>query len=303
MQRRIGFTLIELLVVVAIIALLVTILMPSLNRAKEMARQAVCSSTLRTWGTVSHQFAGEHDGMMPSAFHDDTQGRGVLVEYVRMGEEHLPNGMPAGYPLSAGGPWKSWVDAGSRDGFWDEFERVPDRGGKEAWRAFGTSWDTFLEHGLAPGHWRCPASPREPDFNTNKQAVGMDYMFVGHLGMYSPFDNGREVAGGCWNAGADNYGYLWLLDDAVPPAASHYADEAPAETVLAADRIRRYKKAAGKTEWNHDGQDPALPGWQGIVWGDGHVAPRPDGYHKYLPDPGTYSIYAGGAATYTWWCP
>ena len=46
-RRRRAFTLIELLVVVAIISLLVTILLPSLQRAKNAAESAVCSSRLR----------------------------------------------------------------------------------------------------------------------------------------------------------------------------------------------------------------------------------------------------------------
>ena len=51
MKRPKGFTLIELLVVVAIIALLVAILLPSLGRARELARQAVCRSNLKSIGT------------------------------------------------------------------------------------------------------------------------------------------------------------------------------------------------------------------------------------------------------------
>jgi len=56
-MRRKGFTLIELLVVVAIIALLIGILLPSLSRAKELSNRTVCSSRLngifKAWGVYA----------------------------------------------------------------------------------------------------------------------------------------------------------------------------------------------------------------------------------------------------------
>lgn len=51
-----GFTLIELLVVVAIIALLLAILLPSLERAREQGRIAVCLSNLKGIGSAASQY-------------------------------------------------------------------------------------------------------------------------------------------------------------------------------------------------------------------------------------------------------
>ncbi len=52
-----GFTLIEVLVVVAIIALLISILLPSLSRAREQARMTVCMNNMRTCGQAMVLYA------------------------------------------------------------------------------------------------------------------------------------------------------------------------------------------------------------------------------------------------------
>jgi prepilin-type N-terminal cleavage/methylation domain-containing protein len=61
-MRRAGFTLIELLVVIAIIALLVTILMPTLQQAKDLARDAVCASNIRTLGLAELMYGDDQGG-------------------------------------------------------------------------------------------------------------------------------------------------------------------------------------------------------------------------------------------------
>lgn len=61
-----GFTLIELLVVIAIISLLVSILLPSLNHAKELARRVVCASNLRSIGTTWNVYWSENNGEIPA---------------------------------------------------------------------------------------------------------------------------------------------------------------------------------------------------------------------------------------------
>lgn len=61
MRQRKAFTLIELLVVVAIIALLVSILLPSLRTAREQARRTVCGSNLHYLGLALHLYAGSSE--------------------------------------------------------------------------------------------------------------------------------------------------------------------------------------------------------------------------------------------------
>lgn len=61
-QARNGFTLIELLVVIAIISLLVSILLPSLQNAKELARNVVCKTHLKEIGLASQYYAHDYEG-------------------------------------------------------------------------------------------------------------------------------------------------------------------------------------------------------------------------------------------------
>jgi prepilin-type N-terminal cleavage/methylation domain-containing protein len=65
MRSSRGFTLIELLVVVAIIALLIAILLPSLANARELAKTAQCAANMRQVGSIIHLFAAENDGRAP----------------------------------------------------------------------------------------------------------------------------------------------------------------------------------------------------------------------------------------------
>ena len=68
-----GFTLIELLVVISIIALLLSILMPSLSKVKEQARTVVCATRVRQLCFGFIQYANENDGKAPPV--TDTLGQ------------------------------------------------------------------------------------------------------------------------------------------------------------------------------------------------------------------------------------
>jgi prepilin-type N-terminal cleavage/methylation domain-containing protein/prepilin-type processing-associated H-X9-DG protein len=63
--RRKGFTLVELLVVIGIIALLISILLPSLNRARETANRVKCGSNMRQIGQAIQLYCNENKGNYP----------------------------------------------------------------------------------------------------------------------------------------------------------------------------------------------------------------------------------------------
>lgn len=67
-MRKERFTLIELLVVVAIIGILASLLLPSLARARESGKRAVCKSNLHQIGIAIHNYADSNNDKIPDNY-------------------------------------------------------------------------------------------------------------------------------------------------------------------------------------------------------------------------------------------
>src|ERR1700710_1420350 len=64
-KNRLGFTLVELLVVIGIIALLISILLPSLNKARQSAKSVACLSNLKQVGNAVQMYMLDSKGRLP----------------------------------------------------------------------------------------------------------------------------------------------------------------------------------------------------------------------------------------------
>jgi prepilin-type N-terminal cleavage/methylation domain-containing protein/prepilin-type processing-associated H-X9-DG protein len=143
-SKKTGFTLIELLVVIAIIALLLAILVPTLNKAKMYAEEVMCKSNLHQYQIATELYITEHGERYPYPWASLYKSMTFTGEVNRSCRWHNPKYNLETYPEYAGPYWPYL--AVTKANICPVFKKIAPR--------YGTSHDTS-----------CIGSPFEPQFS------------------------------------------------------------------------------------------------------------------------------------------
>ena len=264
-QSRLGFTLIELLVVVAIISLLVSILLPSLQRARQMAKRSACLANMKGIATTSSVYESDDANgwgvpAHPGQFNQDTQNPTFIGAYEWGGKSGI--GRPG---FLGGGEDPLNSKYGTRAGFGPStrpMNLLIYQGGFADYRLGenqeGMRQDTTLELDL----FKCPSDDSPPrgghceDWVKNSERSSFDHF--GNSYAANVFMTGR--AG---DPMFSNSPYLRPITRVPTPARTIYYEE----------NIGRWAWAARQDDCQIDGLNgidvgplKVLPGWHGKDW-------------------------------------
>jgi prepilin-type N-terminal cleavage/methylation domain-containing protein len=184
-NKKFGFTLIELLVVISIIALLLSILLPSLRKAKQSAQMVLCRNNLHQWALAIGTFAADNNDQIPLSTTYAVSDNKVSVSY--------PNEMYLDRyegQYSLGASTKQWQDKMiSHEAIGPYLPGFNDLGLRTDRKAEFSNYESNFQ---LEGVWRCPLAKKRELGITVDQLTGagrsffrLDYSYIGRADLWA----------------------------------------------------------------------------------------------------------------------
>ncbi|TWT38585.1 DUF1559 domain-containing protein [Blastopirellula retiformator] len=165
-HRRRGFTLVELLVVIAIIGVLIALLLPAVQQAREAARRMTCSNNLKQIGLSLHNYHDTYNRLPPGI---------VTSNQLCWSAQLLPF-------IEQGNLWDALGTAGAFDGPWEDITAVTTTGVGNRPPLAQTPLSAFI----------CPS---DPGGDLNKKLGGASSIYFGksnYVGIFSAYYNATD---------------------------------------------------------------------------------------------------------------
>jgi len=190
LRKGAGYTLVELLVVIAIVVVLLSMLLPALQRARTVARQTACMSNLRQWGQAITAYAMDNSGQIPET---TTFSWGTYSFIMLVNDASLAGGSgPGMYSVTEFSKYVPGVQSTTRSitGVWTCPSVDPDEMREQdrvlQWSSSGYFNTDYAYYGHVES-W--PANTtNHPELLTEKALAGDRIVMTDYIRFYSPIN-------------------------------------------------------------------------------------------------------------------